>query len=244
MAYSSSVRLAAGYAALAGIRRLARRSGATDDEFFGTLAGDDVIAHPMLEWTRATTINVPPDRVWPWLVQMGYGRGGWYTSERFDRIVWRIENKSSEVILPEWQDLSVGDIVPDGPGYAAYFRVAEVREHEAIVYHSIRHPYRGQEVDPANPSALERREHDLVAGGTYIHFSWAFVLRPVGDRATRLLIRARADLSPRWARFTEPAFGMVDLYHVTMMFRGIRRRAEGRPHRPAPARSAGQSDTR
>jgi hypothetical protein len=244
MAYSSSVRLAAACAALAGVRRLARRSGAADDEFFGSMAGDDLIAHPMLEWTRATTINVPPSQVWPWLVQMGYGRGGWYTSERFDRIVWRIENKSSEVILPEWQDLSVGDIVPDGPGYAAYFRVAEVREHEAIVYHSIRHPYRGQEVDPAIPAALERREHDLVTGGNYIHFSWAFVLRPGGDGETRLLIRARADLSPRWARFAEPALGMVDFYHVTMMFNGIRRRAEGRRHRPAVARFRSQGNPR
>lgn len=244
MAYPSSLRLAAACAALVGVRRLARRSGATDAEFFGPLAGDDVIAHPMVEWTRATTINAPPDQVWPWLVQMGYGRGGWYTSELFDRIVWRIENKSSEVILPEWQHLAVGDIVPDGPGFAAYFRVADVREHEAIVYHSIRHPYRGQEVDPDDPAALQRRENDLVAGGHYIHFSWAFALRPVGDRATRLLVRARADLYPRWARFTELGFGLVDFYHVKTMFNGIRKRAEREPDQPAPARSASHSDTR
>jgi len=228
MAYRSLVRLGLGFATYAAVRRLARRSGATDEEFFGPLPGDDVMAHPMLEWTRATTINAPPEDVWPWLVQMGYGRGGWYTNERFDRIVWRIENKSSDVILPDWQQLAVGDIVPDGPDCAAYFRVREVRRHEAIVYHSIRHPYRGQAVDPTDAAALERRENDLVAGGHYIDFSWAFVLRPVGGHATRLLIRARADLYPRWVRVTEMAFGLVDLYHVTAMFNGIRSRAEGR----------------
>ena len=227
MASRRQIWLVPACAAFAGIRRMARRSGVTDEEFFGPLPGDDVMTHPMLEWTRATTIYVPPERVWPWLVQMGYGRGGWYTNERFDRIVWHIENPSSDVILPEWQHLTVGHIVPDGPDFAAYFRVKEIREYETIVYHSIRHPYRGQPVDPTDPAALKRRESDLVAGGDHIDFSWAFVLRPIGLHATRLLIRARADLRPRWARFTEMAFGLVDLYHVTTMFNGIRRRAEG-----------------
>jgi proline iminopeptidase len=227
MTYRLPFRLGLVYGTLAVVRRLSRRSGVTDEEFYGPLPGDDVMAHPMLEWTRATTINAPPEKVWPWLVQMGYGRGGWYTNERFDRIVWRIENKSADTILPDWQHLAVGDIIPDGPDFAAYFRVREVREHEAIVYHSIRHPYRGQPVDPNDPTALQRRESELIAGGRYIDFSWAFALRPVGDHATRLLIRARADLSPRWVRVTETAFGLVDLFHVTVMFDGIRRRAEG-----------------
>ncbi len=232
MVHRPLIRLGVVWVTCAGIRRLSRRSGVTDEEFFGPLPGDDVIPHPMLEWTRATTIEAPPARVWPWLVQMGYGRGGWYTSERFDRIVWRIENPSSDVILPEWQHLGVGDIVPDGPGYAAYFRVMQVQEDEAIVYHSIRHPYRGRPVDPTDAAALEQRERELVAGGVYLDFSWAFVLRPVGGHATRLLVRARADVFPRWVRVSELIFGIVDLYHVTTMFRGIRRRAEAATSSP------------
>lgn len=207
------------------LRRLARRSGVTDAEYFGPLPGDDVIPHPMIEWTRGTTVGASPELVWPWLVQMGYGRGGWYTSERFDRIVWRVDNPSSETILPEWQDLSVGDIVPDGPDYAAYFRVVDVQREEAIVYQSIRHPYRGRPVDPTDRTAVEARERELLEGGEYIEFSWTFVLRPVDDTRTRLLIRTRANLSPPRARLLETPLGLVDLFHVTTIFRGIERRA-------------------
>ena len=164
---------------------------------------------------------------------MGFGRGGWYTNERIDRIVWRIENKSSNVILPEWQHLQVGDIVPDGPDFAAYSRVVAIRIHEAIVYHSIRHPYRGQPLDPADAEAVARRESELIAGGTYIDFSWAFALRPVGDQSTRLFVRARSNIFPRWAVATTTIFGLVDLFHVTTMFRGVKRRVEAGARRSA-----------
>lgn len=99
----------------------------------------------------------------------------------------------------------------------------EVRPHEAIVYHSIRHPYRGRPVDPEDAEALARRERELVDGGTDIDFTWVFALRPT-DGATRLLIRTRADLSPRLARIAETPLGLVDLFHVTAILRGVRRR--------------------
>lgn len=89
---SSLVRLACGWVAYRAIRRFSRRSGVTEKEFLARLPGDDVILDPMVEWTRATTINAPPKAVWQWMVQMSLGRGSWYTSERFDRLVWRIEN--------------------------------------------------------------------------------------------------------------------------------------------------------
>ncbi len=223
------VRLAFAIAACLLLRHASRRSGVTDAEVDQSLPGDDYLARPMLEWNRATTIHAPPERVWPWLVQMGFGRGGWYTSERFDRLVWHVENKSAETILPEYQDLAVGDIVPDGPEYAAYFRVAEVIPHHAIVYTSIRHPFRGQPIDPTDVVALERRERELLEGGTYIDFSWAFVLRPLGTSHSRLMIRTRATYGPWLARLIAPPLGLVDLFHVSVMFRKIRRRAETQP---------------
>lgn len=224
MRNSSLVRLAGGWVAYMAIRRFSRRSGVTDREFSARLPGDDVIPDPMVEWTRATTVNAPPEAVWPWLVQMGFGRGGWYTSERFDRLVWRIENKSADVILPEWQQLSAGDIVPDGPGYAAYFHVIDVEEEEAIVYRSIRHPYRGHPVDAADDEELLRLERTLKEGRTYLDFSWAWVLYPQGSTATRLLVRTRATIKPSWAKLIELPLGLVDLFHVATMFHGIKRR--------------------
>ena len=67
-------------AGLAGLHRLSWRSGVASEEAFGPLPGDDVIAHPMLEWTRGITIERPASQVRPWLAQMGYHRGGWYTN--------------------------------------------------------------------------------------------------------------------------------------------------------------------
>jgi hypothetical protein len=62
------VRISWAWIAWSIIRRLSRRSGVTDAEFDSSLPGDDVMRHPMIEWTRATTINALPEEVWPWLV--------------------------------------------------------------------------------------------------------------------------------------------------------------------------------
>jgi hypothetical protein len=77
--------LVAGWALAGALRRLSQRTGVTDAEAYGTLPGDEVIAHPMVEWTRGVTVHAPPGRIWPWLVQMGYGRAGWYTPAWVDR---------------------------------------------------------------------------------------------------------------------------------------------------------------
>ena len=59
-----------------------------------------------------------------------------------------------------------------------------------LVYYSLRHPWRGKPVDPSDEAALAARERELRAGGLYLEFSWAFVLRAVGAYHTRLLLRA------------------------------------------------------
>lgn len=100
-------------------------------------------------------------------------------------------------------------------------------EKEAIVYYSIRHPYRGHPIDPFDRAGLRRLEEKLVEGGTYIDSSWVFVPRPVGP-CTRLIIRARANIEPRRVHYIQAVFGLIDLFHVTTVFRGIRRRVERR----------------
>ncbi len=216
-------------ATLAGVwaylTRMARRSGATDAEFYGSLPGDEVLPHPMVEWTRAATIDAPAEAIWPWLVQMGYHRGGWYTSELFEHLVWRVDNPNTDKILPQFQQLAAGDIVCDGPDYCGYFRMVTVERPHVLVYKSIRHPYRGHPVDAADPEALAQLERDLVASGVYIDFTWAIILRSEEKGTTRLIIRSRANASPGWAlALARGPLGLVDWYHVSTMSRGIRRR--------------------
>lgn len=206
------------------VYRLARRSGVTDAEYKGQLPGDELIPNPMVEWTRGVTVPAPPDRVWPWLAQMGFGRGGWYTSVIFDRLVWRLENLSSEVLLPELGEIKVGDVIPDGPDYSAYFRIEDVSPEEWIVYRSIRHPYRGHPVDPEDASCLEALESELRSNGVYLDFTWSWSLQTTSKDQTRLLVRTRADYSPRQLALTVIPLGIVDFYHVSTMFSGITRR--------------------
>ncbi|MDH4335374.1 MAG: hypothetical protein OEW24_09010 [Chloroflexota bacterium] len=92
------------------------RWGATDEEVDKTLPGDE-IDNPMGDRpvsTRAITIEATPEEVWPWLVQMGSGRAGFYTHEWVERLllVTYADGHSSTRIHPEWQELKVGDRVP------------------------------------------------------------------------------------------------------------------------------------
>ena len=72
------------------------------------MPGDELVAHPVLGYTRAITINAPADRVWPWLVQMGQGRGGLYSFDGLENLVG-CDIHSTDRILPAAQQLAVGD---------------------------------------------------------------------------------------------------------------------------------------
>jgi hypothetical protein len=211
------------------LRRLSYHSGATSGEVNAALPGDDVIAHPMAEWTRAATIEATPAGVWPWLVQMGYGRGGWYTNERIDQLIWRTSATNASQIVPELQDLAVGDIVADGPDHAAYFHVRTIEPERAIVYHSIRHPYRGHPLADTEPSTLAAMEQRLLQRGRFLDFSWAFVLEPITVGRSRLIIRTRANYGPAALGALVVLLGLVDLFHAHTILRGIAVRATSSP---------------
>ena len=78
--------------------------------------------------------------------------------------------------------------------------------------------------DPADEEAWRRLEQSLIEGGVYIDFTWVWILRRTNSGASRLLVRTRANIEPAWATALEMPFGLVDLFHVETMFRGIRRR--------------------
>jgi hypothetical protein len=187
-------------------RRLAERSGATTSEAHSALPGDDLVPDPQIQTTRAITIHAPVAAVWPWVAQLGYHRGGWYTNARLDKLLWRIENPSADRILPQFQHLEIGDTVPDGPEGTARFTVAAITSGRLLALH-----------DP---------------DGTHIphtNFSWTFVLRETDAGGTRLILRTGATYPQRW--WTTPlaylALGPADYFmaHV-LMLRGIKERAE------------------
>ena len=204
----SAAALGAGGAAAAIVltRRLAERSGATSGEVNSPLPGDEFVPDPRIQTTRAITIHAPIAAVWPWVAQLGYHRGGWYTNARLDKLLWHIDNPSANRILPEFQRLEVGDTVPDGPEGTARFTVAAITPGHLLALH-----------DP---------------DGTHIphtNFSCTFVLQEIDAGNTRLILRTRATYPQRW--WTMPlaylALGPADfvMAHV-MMLRGIKQRAE------------------
>jgi hypothetical protein len=104
---------AAAFAAyLLGIRPRQLRWGATDEEAARAMPGDDVVKQPTFSATRAVTIEAKPEQIWPWLVQMGFHRAGWYSYDWVDNL----GRRSSERIIPEFQHVHVGDLIPMSPG--------------------------------------------------------------------------------------------------------------------------------
>lgn len=199
---------AAGLALVAVGARLGRRSGVSDEEAAGQLPGDDLVLDPDWQSTRGITIKATPEAIWPWLVQMGFPtfRAGWYTPYWLDRLLWRIDVDSSDRIRPELQALAVGDEVPDSSDWSVFFTVAELEPERALVLHSSRH---------------------LLWPMKSVNFSWAFVLAPVSDTETRLLIRSRGSCAPRAARVVvEVLIGPADFVNAMAMLRGIKRRVE------------------
>ncbi len=91
--------------------------GATAEEQARPMAGDDVLPPPNLEvTTRAVTVNAPPEDIWPWLVQMGYRRGGLYSYDRLDIRFGALDRPSVNQVLPQYQNLKEGDLLPYAKG--------------------------------------------------------------------------------------------------------------------------------
>jgi hypothetical protein len=85
--------------------------GATPDEVSRPLPGDDLVTRPTFNATRAISIDAPPEQIWPWLVQVGNKRAGWYSYDLLDNL----GRSSARRIIPELQHLAPGDIVPMSP---------------------------------------------------------------------------------------------------------------------------------
>jgi hypothetical protein len=195
--------------AAAVLRARQRRWGATDDEVNRTLPGDDLISHADLTATRAITIHATPTQVWPWIAQLGQGRGGFYSYDFLDNLVG-CDIHSADRIVPEWQRIDIGAQIKLAPQVA--LNVALVAPARALVL-------RG----------------GIPMGNTPppYHFTWAFVLREAANPTSRLVVRERYRYTRRWAPLLVEPVQFVSLLMTQRMLRGIKQRAE-RATRTAP----------
>jgi hypothetical protein len=110
----------AGGAALAAYHLVIRpwhlRLGSTDAEVARAMPGDEAVLAPQVVTTRAVTIRASPAQIWPWLAQLGYQRGGLYSYDRLDRLFGILDRPSAAQVLPQFQRLAVGDVIPMGSG--------------------------------------------------------------------------------------------------------------------------------
>ncbi len=158
--------------------------GATDEEVTGPYPGADLVPDGKRAATMAVTIEAPPEQVWPWLVQMGGDRGGWYSWDVLDNG----GRPSAHEVHPEWQDLAPGDYVKywtrSGPVDA--WEVAALEPNRFLGLRGLT-DLRGRNLDPSLPRP-----------SAYIEGLWGFQLREVPGGCARLVIGGYQAFRPKW----------------------------------------------
>jgi hypothetical protein len=186
--------------------------GATPAEVSAPMPGDALVREPRLGYTRAVTVEAPPDRVWPWLAQIGQGRGGLYSFDGLENLVG-CDIHSAGRVLPQFQELVVGDLIRLGPPGYPCFPVAQVEPGACLVLVG---------ADPKPPHLAA--SPDSPAGIA----TWQWQVREVpGRRWTRLVVRQRLAHPPTMGmrvlwRLVEP----VGFVMERQMLLGIKHRAE------------------
>ena len=174
------------------------RGGTNADELAGVMPGDALNVDPTQTATQAVTVNAAPGDIWPWLVQMGYRRGGLYSYDWLDRVFGCLDRPSASRFIPELQTLAVGDTILLGP-----------REELAVA---------SMEVDRS--LVLSYKAHGM-------EWVWQFGLYPVDSRRTRLVTRGTEHVPNTpvaWLgmRIMEPAAFIM----TRRMLLGLKSRAE------------------
>ena len=166
------------------VRPRLMRWGATDQEVAGPYPGADLVPGGTRAATMAATIEAPPEQVWPWLVQMGGDRGGWYSWDLLDNG----GRPSADEVHPEWQDLALGDHVKywtrSGPVDA--WEVAALEPNRFLGLRGLT-DLRGRNLDPLQPRP-----------SAYIEGLWGFQLKELPGGQVRLVIGGYQAFRPRW----------------------------------------------
>jgi len=195
---------------------------ATPEERKRPLPGDDLVPEARSAPTHAITIPVPPDNVWPWLVQRGCDRAGYYSYDRLDNG----GRPSADRILPAFQNTAVGDLLPSRPGSPHGFEVLRMEPPRVFLLGAFLRLPGGATLpwDGARPKA-------------YLRATWLFLLEEQ-DGATRLVVRVRGITRPRWLGIMiNSVMGPAHIIMQRRQLLNLRARAEAIGH--AEDRQAG-----
>jgi len=170
----------------------------TPVERAGPLPGDEVVTPADVVMDRAFTLDVPPHKVWPWVVQLGKRRAGWYLPASLERLVPR-SRRGLRRVDPRHLAIAVGDVVPDWGGADATFTVLELEPHHHLLYGSTR---------------------------GHTRLTWCLRLAPADGGHTRLHLRLRlAPVRRRW--LAAHVGGLFDQLTVMGLAAGLRERVRG-----------------
>ena len=181
------------------IRRWMGHWGTVSSDLTRVMAGDGLIVNPTFSYTMAVTVNARPEHTWPWLLQMGYQRGGLYSYDWLDRLFGFLDRPSATRILPEFQHLAIGDEIPLGRG--PKWPVAAIECRCALV------------LDMRNMGGFD--------------WVWQFGLYAIDEKRTRLV--SRSDVRPRtvWSwLFNIVAIEPAGFLMTRRMLLGLKQRAE------------------
>lgn len=191
---------------------LARRFGTPEsNEPERPLPGDELLPDASAQLTHGVTIAARPEAVWPWLVQMGCGRGGFYSIDVLDNDGLR----SAREIHPDLQRLRVGDVLPAAPDSDDGFEVLAIEPGRLLVLGAL-----------YDADAKLQRPFDAARPSHFWHVTWSFVLEPIDTATTRLHVRARAAfpasgrLHADWIRPVHHMMESAQLRHLAARVEG------------------------
>ena len=194
------------------LRSWYNRWGATAEETAEPLPGDDLVPQFLMGYTHAITIQAPPECVWPWLVQLGQGRGGMYSFEGLENLIG-CKMTNVDTVKPELQNPRIGEVIRMGPQGYPCFVVMSIDASRSFILIS------------ANPKTDQAVAFEPHPEKGYSIATWQFVLKPLPQGGTRLITRQRLaysqDMKVIW-RLTEP----IGFVMERKMLRSIKRLAE------------------
>lgn len=193
------------------------RWGSTDDEVRQTLPGDELVPNSRGGFNHAITIKAPAAAVWPWIVQIGQGRGGFYSYELLENITG-CDIHNADCIIADFQDLKVGDSIKLYPKMPAPYLVAFIEPGRALVLNQLIDQETGELLKPGDRIPSK-----------FVNSTWTWFLEQRDERTTRLIARIRINFSPSFGNRLVYGSPLMEASSNTMgrkMLLGIKKRAE------------------